>query len=269
MRVSSPSSNAETKQSRGPAQFKAGVEEMKVPMEEPSDVTTLPDGSLVVVGDLSDTIAIIKPDGAATKIKLKGIKDGESGMESVAYDPGGHQLFVVSEKAGELVRYKLDAKKGTADLEKKVKLPFAGDNKGIEGLAYLPGERSPTARPQLVLAKEGKPRSLYMLDGDGGGKPQELKLDPKLKAACADFAALAVDPVSGNLFLASEESALVAELKLVRKGKDIEARLVQTTPLRGRDGDALPRVEGLTFNRRGDMFALLENERRLYRFERR
>jgi len=221
-----------------------------------------------VVSDLSDKVALVRPDGTHTKIKLEGVKDGQSGLEAVAYDPRKRHLFVVSEEKGELLRYELDAAKGKAKLEKKFELPLVDGNKGVEGLTFLPGERSPTGKPQLVVAKEGKPRALYLLDADGSGKPDKIKLDPALEKACKDFAALTVDPLSGHLFVGSEESATAAEVVLVRKGKDVEARLVSTTALVDGEGRPLERVEGLAFDRFGNLHALLEDGRELCRFQR-
>jgi uncharacterized protein YjiK len=119
-----------------------------------------------------------------------------------------------------------------------------------------------------VLAKEGKPRTLALLDDSGKGKPLELQLDPALKAACADFSALAVDPRSGHLFVASDASSLVAEVALERSGRTVRAVLVQALPLRDDRGSLLQRVEGLAFDPAGNLHVLQENDRRLWRLDR-
>lgn len=254
--------------SSGPAQFKPAGR-VEVPVKEASDVVGLPDGSMLVVGDRSDKLAIVRRDGTSVKVKLEGVKDGKSGLEAVAYDPRKRHLFVVSEESSELLKFDFNPAKGKAELAERIKLPFKDGNKGVEGLTFLPGESSPTGKPQLVVAKEGQPRALYLLDADGTGKPKQLELDPALKDACKDFAALAVDPLTGHLFVASEESALAAEVKLARKGDKIAATLVKATPLRDEAGKALERVEGLAFDPQGNLHALLEDEKVLCRFQRR
>lgn len=243
--------------------------EVALDLKEPSDVVALPGGAFLVVGDRSDRALLLRPDGSSAKVKLPGLKDGKSGLEAVAYDPRKKQLLVVSEESGRLLRYDLDAKKGTARLLAEEKTGISGkDNKGVEGMAFLPGEASPTGRPQLLLAKEGKPRSLALMAPDGSGKATRVEVDQALLDACADFSGLAVDPVTGHLFVASQESAVVAEVRLVRRKDKVVAELVQALPLRDQKGRSLPRVEGLAFDVRGDLHVLLEDARTLVRFAR-
>jgi uncharacterized protein YjiK len=93
-------------------------------------------------------------------------------------------------------------------------------------------------------------------------------MDSQIKAVCADFSAVTVDPLSGHLFIASEVSALVAEVALVRRGGKLTAQLVQSLPLRDGNGKPLRRVEGLAFDPAGNLHVLQENDRRLWRLER-
>ena len=156
-------------------------------------------------------------------------------------------------------------------LEKRIDLEGlkGPTNKGVEGLTYLPGEVSPTGEPQLLLAKEGKPRELLLI-GDGGKakKPLSVKLEREVLAVCRDFSAVTVDPRTGHLFLSSDESATVAQIKLVRDGDKIIGKLVQSFPLRDDKGKPLDRVEGLSFNEKGDLFVLTENNGKLHQLNR-
>jgi hypothetical protein len=77
-----------------------------------------------------------------------------------------------------------------------------------------------------------------------------------------------IDPRTGNAFISSDESATVAQVKLVRDGEKIIGKLVQSFPLRDEKGKALERVEGLTFNDRGDLFVLTENDGKLRQLSR-
>ncbi|MBM4378725.1 MAG: SdiA-regulated domain-containing protein [Deltaproteobacteria bacterium] len=251
-----------------PARFRPAAF-TKVEVKEASDVCALPGGAFLVVGDRSDSAALLRPDGSQVRVKLAGLKDHKSGLEGVAFDPLKKRLFVSSEEKGELLRYAFDAATGRATLEKRFHLDLGGKaNKGVEGLAWLPGHASPTGTPQLLLAKEGKPRTLALLDDSGKGKPLELQLDSALKEACRDFSAVTVDSRSGHLFVASDASSLVAEVALERSGGSVRARLVQSLPLRDDRGQPLRRVEGLAFDPAGNLHVLQENDRRLWRLER-
>ncbi|MEN9797628.1 MAG: hypothetical protein RL653_1324 [Pseudomonadota bacterium] len=260
---SSPSTRA-----RGPAQFRP-ASSTRVDVKEASDVCALPGGAFLVVGDLSDSAGLLRPDGSLERVKLQGVKNHRSGLEGVAYDPLKKRLFVSSEEKRELLRYAFDPASGKATLEKTFQLELGGKaNKGVEGLAWLPGTASPTGRPQLLAAREGSPRALYLLDDSGKGKPLEVKLDKVLEQVCPDFSGLAVDPLTGQLFIASDEASTVAEVALEGTGAHPRARLVQSFPLRDDRGKPLERVEGLAFDAAGNLHVLQENSRRLWRLER-
>lgn len=236
---------------------------LKTKMPEASDVTALPGGRFLVVGDKKDAAYIVDSEGSRKKLELPGLKAGNSQLEAVAYDPVKKNLFVVREEKGEVLRYEWDAmkKNDTPVLEKRIELKNKGPtNKGVEGAAYLPGDVSPTGEPQLLLTKEGKPRELLVVADDGKGKPLPVKLEREVLAVCRDFSAVAVDPKTGNVFVSSDESATVAQVKLVRDGDKLIGKLVQSFPLRDEKGKSLDRVEGLTFNPKGDLFVLTEND---------
>lgn len=245
---------------------------LKTGMPEASDVAALPGGRFIVVGDKKDSAVIVDAAGKRTKLELPGLKNGKSQLEGVTYDPVRKHLFVAREESGELLRYAWDAGKKNAlpVLEKRMALDLGGPrNKGVEGLAWVPGEVSPTGMPQLLLAKEGKPRELLLLSDSGKGKLLPVKLEKEVLAVCRDFSAVTVDPKTGNLFISSDESAAVAQVRLVRDGDKVRAKLVQSFPLRDEKGKPLERVEGLSFNERGDLFVLTENNGKLHQLKRR
>ncbi len=254
---------------RGAAKFEV-AEKTKYPVKEASDVVALPGGKFLIVGDRADKVAIIDAEGKLTKLKLPGLPSGNSQLEGVAYDPVRHHLLVSREEKGEILRYEWDAEKNAAPkLEKTFKLKLDGpSNKGVEGLAYLSGELSPTGRPQLLAAHEGSPRELLLLGDGGGGKPMKVQLEDQVKSVCKDFSAVAVDPKTGNVFISSDESSTVAQIELKRQGDKIVGRLVQSFPLRDKKDKALERIEGLTFNDKGDLFVLTENDGALHKLKR-
>ncbi len=243
---------------------------LKTGMTEASDVAALPGGRFIVVGDKKASAVIVDADGKRTELVLPGLKNGKSQLEGVTYDPVRHHLFVSREESRELLRYEWDASKKAAPvLEKTISLDGSGPrNKGVEGIAYIAGEVSPTGQPQLLLAKEGSPRELSLMGDGGKGKPLPVKLEKEVLAVCRDFSAVTVDPKTGHLFLASDESAAVAQIKLVRDGDKIIGKLVQSFPLRDEKGKTLERVEGLSFNEKGDLFVLTENDGKLHQLSR-
>jgi len=255
-----------------PARFEV-AERTKTDVKEASDVVALPGGRFLVVGDTSDKVGVLDAAGKLKKLKLPGLPENKpSQFEGVAYDPVHHTLIFSREESRELWRYEWNAgkKDDRPDLEHVYDVKHLGGptNKGLEGLSYLPGEQSPTGQPQLLGVKEGKPRELVLFDAKGGKKPFEVKLEDQVRSVCKDFSAVAVDPKTGNVFISSDESSTVAQIELKRDGDKVRGRLVQSFPLRDKHDKPLARIEGLTFNEKGDLFVLTENDGTLLRLAR-
>jgi uncharacterized protein YjiK len=253
----------------GPARFESKGK-LKLKVDEASDVVALPNGRFAVVGDRSDAVHVADGDKLVQKFRLPDLKNGKSALEGIAFDPLRNHLFVAREDKAELLRYEWDPSKNDPPrLEKSFKLDDSGPkNKGVEGLAYLPEKYSPTGKAQLVVAKEGNPRSISLLDDGGGGKALEVDLESQVRSVCKDFSAIAVDPKTGHLFISSDQSSTVAQVKLSRDGDKVKGKLVQSFPLRDKSGDSLERVEGLTFDAKGNLFVLTENDGDLHKLER-
>jgi uncharacterized protein YjiK len=245
---------------------------IKTGVPEASDVTALPGGRFLVVSDTKDTATVVDGAGKAVKLELPGLKKDNSQLEGAAYDPVKKRLFVAREESNELLRYDWDATKKGAEPELNERITLQGfkgpRNKGIEGLSYIPGEFSPTGTPQLLLAKEGTPRELLLARDSGKGELLPIKLDKQALAVCRDFSGAAVDPKTGHLFVSSDESATVVQLKLARDGDKVVAKLVQAFPIVDERGKPIPRIEGISFNERGDLYVLAENTGKLHRFSR-
>jgi uncharacterized protein YjiK len=243
---------------------------VEIDLDEPSDVAAFPGGGFLIVGDRADVVLLLAPDGKQVRVELPAVKDGKSGLEAVAYDPIRRRLFVAAEERRLLLRYAFDPLKSAPPaLEAKIELDLGKKaNKGVEGLAYVPVEHSPTRRPQLVAANERNPHLIALLEDDGSGEPVEVAFPPALAEECSDFAALAVDPVTGHLFVASEESATLAELSWRRTASALALSLKTVTPLLDKRGHAFERVEGIAFDERGDLHVLTENQRKLHRLRR-
>lgn len=250
-----------------PARFQTAAK-ISTSVKEASDVVALPGGLLGVVSDTKKSLRVIDGRGREKKLDLPGVS-GVSQFEAIAYDPVKQRLFVSREEKGDLLRYEWKGGGSTPKLEKKIELDLEGpSNKGIEGLAYLPEELSVTGEPQLLAAKEGKPRQLLMFRDSGKGDPVKIELEPQVKDVLKDFSAVAVDPKSGHVFLSSDVSSTVAQVRLVRDGSTVRARLIQALPLRKENDKPLGRIEGLAFNAKGDLYVLTENDGALHELKR-
>jgi uncharacterized protein YjiK len=254
---------------RRPARF-APAGKRKIDLPEPSDVACVPGGTFLIVGDLSDELLVLRPDGTTARHRLQGVKSRKSGLEAVTYDPERKRLFVSAEERSLLVRFAFDPATGREPVvEQKIPLDLGGPaNKGVEGLTWLPARHSPTGAPQLMIAKEQDPHLLALLKADGTGTPRQISLPAGLVEGCRDFSALALDPRTGHVFLASQESAAIAELSLARAGSRLSASLLGITPLLSKKGRPFQRVEGIAFDEAGDLHVLLEDDQELHRLQR-
>lgn len=117
-----------------------------------------------------------------------------------------------------------------------------------------------------------------MFHDSGKGKPVRIAFERAVNEVCRDFTALAIDPLTGDLFLSSEhgraprlaqESAVVAQIHLEQTDKGIVGKLVRAFPVLGQNGETLKRVEGLSFDSSGNLYVLTENDGVMHRFDRR
>lgn len=264
----------ETRATNGGVTFRSD-RRIAVGLDEPSDVTALPGGALFVVSDVESAGVVLTPRGKAVRVAIPGAADGDSGFEAVAYDANRQRLFVVREERHELAilhwagtaasRPTLVATRQLPVIGRSHKKHRKSRNKGVEGMACLPAALSPTGQAQLLLAQEARPRALVLLDADGGGEPLAIALDRAVHEACADFSGLAVDPLSGHVFVCSDESATLAEIAL-HGGDEVRGELLAVTDLRDPGDKRLDRVEGIAIDAVGNLFVLLEDDRVLWRF---
>jgi uncharacterized protein YjiK len=256
-------------QAVGPAKFGA-PEKAKLDIVGASDITALPGGKFAVVADRRDVLYLTDGNTVTDKLHLPGVKDGSSMMEGVAFDPENNHLYITREEKHELVRFEWNPGGGSKpSYDKKFELSHGGPlNKGFEGLTFMPSNVSPTGQSMVVLAKEASPREILFRGSNGGGNDLKLDLDDDAKKKCKDFSAVAVDPKTGDLFVSSQESSNVLQIKLTRDGDKIRGKIVQEISLVGKHGKPLDRVEGLTFDAKGNMLALSETAGDLYTYPR-
>ena len=244
--------------------------QIEVELPEPSDVALLPDGRFLVVSDKKPTLAIVGIDGGTSFVQLEKIGKKKTGLEAVTYDATSRLIHAFSEEARSLLRFRWDGDPERDPVYEGARSLSFGDrkNKGVEGLAHLDASASPTGRSALLLANEGAPRGLFLLDAAGAladEAAQEITLDDAVLAACVDFSGLAFDRRSRRILLVSDESSSLVELTLEGDGGRLEARTVACHTLRGSTGAPLDRVEGVAVDAAGRWWVLLEDERVLVR----
>lgn len=242
---------------------------LAVPLPETSDVVALPEGRFFVVSDKRGTAAIVHASGATSEVELPGVPKKKSSLEAVSFDPSRGRLRVFAEESRVLYAFRWTGADGdTPVLEREHELPF-GDrkNKGVEGMVALDASTSPTKSPALLVANEGNPRALALLDEDAldASKARPVALDDALLAACADFSGLAFDRRRSGLLVVSDESASLALVSLSVDGGALVARTIDTFELTDERGRALERVEGVAVDDDGAWWVLLEDACELVR----
>ncbi len=261
-------------------------------MREGSDLFPLPGNRFGGVSDRQDKLFIFNDKGELKrKIDLPRLQNGSSQLEAGTYDPNRKRFVAVREESAEMLIWKLNLKDDDSseddeiELDERIQLPPFGDhartNKGVEGMAYLRGEFSPTGRPQLLVANEAFPRNLFLFETDGKAKgreeridrkkirmPIEVKVEAKVRRFCRDFSAVTVDPKTGDVFVSSDESRNVVQLRLKKEHGEVIGEYVAHFSLEKKNGDKLERIEGLAFDGDGNLKVMTENRSRVYELKR-
>ncbi len=127
-----------------------------------------------------------------------------------------------------------------------------GNNKGFEGIAWQPDNRS------IWVIKERDPITLYHIKGFADSTETnriEINVDEKMNQAASkgnsDASGLHLDSRTGNLLVLSDESARVTEIN--RAGE-----VVSTLSLGWELNDSVPQAEGITMDDKGDIYIVSE-----------
>lgn len=234
----------------------------KTDVREFSGVTVLPDGRLAMVDD-ERGLYVHTPGVGGEFLEFR--HDGRlTDLEGITLSSDGRSLIVVSEDEHRLWRLPLHGRGDKLDVdapEKMGKLPVLDDvpNKGWEGIETLPASSDPDGVERLIGVHEAKPRRIGLFNPDDLHEREMLKLPHALKKKLGDLADLAVDPVSGHLFLLSEETSTLAETRLVRNADgalDLETLAVKKLPWT----DGL-KPEGIAFAPDGSLYLVSETDR--------
>ena len=257
------------------------AESYKLQVKEPSGLAYIPElDRFVAIDDSSRTLVLFE----LTKHKLKAAhldsrphkKDKVSDFEGVTSNPERRRLITVSERSRRIRTFRLLAKRPTSKpsgLEQigEARLPKLGDNpnKGIEGLAFLPAEVCAGQPLAHRRGERSRSKGRLLIDPEALEIEHELALPRKWDKAIVDLSDVAVDPLSGHLFLLSEESRQVLELELRIKRGELDLAKVQRFDIEERDTGKIKQPEGIVFDNDGDLYLTSEGSSRVYRYKRR
>jgi uncharacterized protein YjiK len=183
-------------------------DERRLPVASASGVAVVDAETLLVV---DDDHGVVRVRGArASPWAGRALDDALGDLEGICIDGRG-EVFVVAERSGRLLRL------GRANGRRREVVPLgalpkppgkkkAKANKGWEGLAALPARLAPDRRDGLVLVHEARPKRVAIVDTAPLGVRALLPLPDDADALADDLADVAVDPLTGHLWLLSEES---------------------------------------------------------------
>ena len=263
-----------------PATFRF-ADSYELDVKEPSGLAYIPElDRFVAIDDSSRTLVVFE----LTKHKLKADrldsrpdkKDKISDFEGITYDPERRRLITVSERSRRIRVFRLLAGRRTGKLSGlqqvgDARLPKLGDNpnKGIEGLAFLPGRFAPDSRSHIVAVNEADPKAVLLIDPETLKIEHTLELPKKWDKVIGDLSDAAVDPLSGHLFLLSDESRQVLELELRIKRGTLDLAKVRRFDIEGRGTGKIKQPEGIVFDSDGDLYLTSEGSCLVYRYKRR
>lgn len=187
------------------------LRERHLPLRGASAVAAV-DGALFVVEDDHGIYRV--EQSRATLWAGRDLHPALGDLEGVAVDEAQTMLWALAENDGAVVAVPLDARPPHPTVIGHLPRPGSKKNKGYEGLAFLPAQLSPTARPSLVAVHEGKPRRVGVFALPDLELTHDLKLPDEAKDLLEDLADVTVDPVTGQLLLLSDESRRIVLVRI-------------------------------------------------------
>jgi uncharacterized protein YjiK len=228
----------------------------KLPLGLPaSGIAHLPTGEVLFVHDKKGVY--LARAGKKPKRLAK-----RKGLEGIATDSAGHQVYVVSEGDRSVLRYDVER-----SAEGEISLRRAGEAKrlprlkgekncGWEGLAFRTSDGGPA---QLVCVHEGRPRRIGAYTLPDLAEVWTAALPKDAKRHLPDVADVTVDGRTGHLFLVSDRARTVVELALAPKADGCELVPVSSFRL-GLKRSRKP--EGLSFDSTGRLWVSLDYEKK-------
>jgi uncharacterized protein YjiK len=262
-----------------PPRFKFD-ESYRLDVKEPSGLAYVPEMDRFVAIDDSSralTTFVLKKHKLKSHVieSTRPRRDSVSDYEGIAYDSDRKRLIAVSERSGRIRVFGLVAGRGHG-AESRLKQIGAGQlprlgktaNKGVEGLAFLPAALAPDGRSHLVAVNEARPKAVLLIDPEVFEIRHRLALPGKWEKAIKDLSDVAVDPLSGHLFVLSDESRQILELELRVKDGELDLRKARRFDVEQKGTGKIDQPEGIAFDGDGDLYVTCEGSRCVYRYKR-
>ena len=264
-----------------PATFRF-AESYELDVKQPSGLAYIPElDRFVAIDDSSRTLVVFE----LTKLKLKADrldsrphkKDKISDFEGITYDPERRRLITVSERSRRIRVFRLLAGRRAGKLSGlqqvgDARLPKLGDNpnKGIVGLAFLPGRFAPDRRSHIVAVNEADPeggpadRSRNAEDRAHAGTAGEMgQGHRRLVRLCARPAVRTSVPAERR----EPAAARASSLRIKRGALDLAK--MRRFDIEGRGTGKIEQPEGIVFDSDGDLYLTSEGSYLVYRYKRR
>jgi uncharacterized protein YjiK len=174
-------------------------------------------------------------------------------LEGMAVNNTETMLWALAENDGEVIAIPLRSKSRRPETVGHLPRPGTKKNKGFEGLAFLPSRLSPSGRQSLVAVHEGKPRRVGVFALPRLELTHDLKLPGKAKRLLKDLADVAVDPVTGQLLLLSDQSRRIVLARI--EGSKLIVSGSYDLPLRPKE-----KPEGLAFTASGSRLLIVTDD---------
>lgn len=205
----------------GPARMRL-LEEGKLSVKSASAIAPLGDGLALVVDDDAG-IFLADPAGGARLLRGREDAKGLGDLEGLCLSADGATAYAVSEKKGQVFALAVQRDGRAVSLgepELLGRVERLGDNKkrGWEGAAFLPAGELEGHGDCLLVVHEDEPMAMGIYALPGLDEVAITPLDGPFAERMGDAADVAVCPVTGHVFLLSDESQRIVEARLYPDG---------------------------------------------------
>ncbi|GAB4280730.1 MAG: hypothetical protein Kow0029_25490 [Candidatus Rifleibacteriota bacterium] len=227
--------------------LKAASEIVSIPIEEASAITTLPDGSFIVVDDEK---GIYHLDSSYRAKLLVDAKSGEflDDLEGVAISSDQKKLYFLSERRGQISCSDLKIEGNEVSLSAPMLLGTLPEitrkrNKGWEGICII----NLNGIDHLLAVHQEEPKAIAILELPALKLFTMCELPLGLDEQLKNLSDVAVDRKTGHIYLLSGKSSRFIEVAAKITTRIEELDIVSSTKLKG---DLNGKPEGITFNGR-------------------
>jgi len=248
----------------------------KLDVDSASGIVALGEGRFLVVDDdkgvyISDLVGHAHREVSSKKYRQ--LKD----LEGICLTPDGEHALVICEGTGEVFKLRIKNDDGEYSLGKPKRvgeLPKLRrtTNKGWEGIDMIPGRFFNDGEPRLVAVNEGKPRRVGLFGYPDLGSGVHFKLPKAAKPYLEDLSDVAVDPKTGHIFLLSDESTNIVELRLKQQtiatpGAIVDGSALEFVGVTAVSASNREKPEGLDFGPDGRLWLAMDGKSTLLEYE--